>query len=93
MLSKLFRRETPSSRQVARERLQLVLIHDRIKISPAMLAAMREELVTVISRHVDIDRDNMQITFTQGKRLVVDIPVRDSRRRRTRGGTEQVAQL
>jgi cell division topological specificity factor len=88
MLAKLFGHQTPPSRQVAKERLQLVLVHDRIKISPAMLDAMREELIGVISRHLDIDRENMQLTFTQGKRLLVDIPVREARPRRNRVGAK-----
>ena len=88
MLAKLFGHQTPASRQVAKERLQLVLVHDRIKMSPAMLDSMREELIGVLSRHLDIDRENMQLTFTQGKRLLVDIPVRETRTRRNRVGAK-----
>jgi cell division topological specificity factor len=68
----------PTSRDIAKERLQLVLVHDRIKISPGMLDRMKDELITVISRYVEIDADGVQVTFTQSKResrLVADIPV------------------
>lgn len=77
-LERLMGGRAPSSRQVAKERLQLVLVQDRIKLSPAMLERMKDELITVISRYVEIDADGVEVTFTQGKResrLVADIPV------------------
>ena len=39
---------------------------------------MKDELITVISRYVEIDPDGVEVTFTQGRRenrLVADIPV------------------
>jgi cell division topological specificity factor len=77
-LDRLFGRRTPTSREIAKERLQLVLVHDRIRISPATLDKMKDELITVISRYVEIEADSVQVTFTQGRResrLVADIPV------------------
>jgi cell division topological specificity factor len=77
-LDGLFRRRGPTSSEVAKERLQLVLVHDRIKISPAMLDQMKDELITVISRYVEIESSGVEVTFTQGRResrLVADIPV------------------
>jgi len=77
-LDRLFQRSEPSSRQVAKDRLQLVLVHDRIKISPGLLDTMKDELITVISKYVEIDADAVEVTFTQGRRqsrLVADIPV------------------
>ena len=77
-LDSLFRRGEPTSREIAKERLQLVLVHDRIKISPALLDKMKDELITVISRYVEIDASGVEVTFTQSKResrLVADIPV------------------
>ena len=77
-LDRLLGRSEPSSRDIAKERLQLVLVHDRTKISPAMLDKMKDELITVISRYVEIDPDGVEVTFTQSKRenrLVADIPV------------------
>ena len=77
-LDSLFARRKPTSREVAKERLQLVLVHDRIKISPVLLDRMKDELITVISRYVEIEPDGVEVTFTQSKResrLVADIPV------------------
>lgn len=77
-LNRLFGREEPTSREIARERLQLVLVHDRVKISPATLDRMKDELITVISRYVEIEVTGVEVSFTQSRnssRLVADIPV------------------
>jgi cell division topological specificity factor len=77
-LDRLLGRQEPTSRDIAKERLQLVLVHDRIRISPALLDRMKDELITVISRYVEIDADAVEVTFTQSRResrLVADIPV------------------
>ena len=56
----LGRRYKPSSGEVAKERLRLVLAHDRAKISPALLDTLKDEIITVISRHVDIDAEGVE---------------------------------
>jgi cell division topological specificity factor len=90
-LNRIFGERRPSSSTIAKERLQLVLVHDRIKISPAMLDRMKDELITVISRYVEIDADSVEVTFTQSKRqsrLVADIPIVGPARR---GGPKKAA--
>ena len=70
----------------AKERLQLVLIHDRTDLTPAMLELLKDELLEVISRHIDIDPSSVQINVThegREQRLVADIPLRKAARRRT----------
>ena len=77
-LDRVFRGRQPSSSDIAKERLQLVLVHDRVKISPSMLDRMKDELITVISRYVEIEADGVEVTLIQSKResrLVADIPV------------------
>jgi cell division topological specificity factor len=78
-----FRRK--QSADSAKERLQLVLIHDRTDLTSAELNELKDELLEVISRHVDIDRDSVQIDLThdgRAQRLVADIPLRSVTRRR-----------
>lgn len=78
----------PTSRDVAKQRLQLVLVHDRANISPGLLETLKDEIITVISKHVEIDRRGVQITFTQSRsesKLVADIPLLDGRKRKTSG--------
>ncbi len=73
------------SAQNAKERLQLVLIHDRTNLTSAELTALKDEILEVISRHVDIDSEAVQIDVEQDgrtQRLVADIPLRSLTRRR-----------
>jgi len=74
----LGRREPSSSGEIAKERLRLVLSHDRANISPALLDTLKDEIVTVISRHVAIDAEGVEVSFSQSARetrLVADIPL------------------
>jgi cell division topological specificity factor len=68
----------------AKERLQLVLIHDRSNLAPGVLESLRDEIVEVISRHVDIDPSGVRLEMEKDgrqHRLVADIPLRTHRRR------------
>lgn len=72
----------PSSRKVAKERLQLVLVHDRVQLSPQMLQTLKDELIETISRYVDIDRDGVEISISHDQResrLVANIPIASGR--------------
>jgi cell division topological specificity factor len=71
----------------AKERLQLVLIHDRTDLTPAELDALKDDLIQTISRHVDIDPSSVTINLAQegrSQRLVADIPLRSAGHRRSR---------
>lgn len=84
-IAKIFRRGNPPSGEVAKERLQLVLVHDRIRIPPSEMAAMKEELLAVVERYFDVDRDGIEITFTQShraSRMIAEVPVSGNSRRR-----------
>jgi len=73
------------SARAAKERLQLVLIHDRADLSPGRLEALKDDLISVLSRHVEIDVHAVQISLTQERnqqRLVADIPLAPPRARR-----------
>ena len=73
------------SANAAKERLQLVLIHDRTDLSPGLLENLRDELIAVISRHVDVDPSAVRLEMaSEGReqRLVADIPLKSSRRRK-----------
>jgi cell division topological specificity factor len=77
-LQRLMGRETSGSSETAKQRLQLVLIHDRSNISPGLLDLIKDEIINVISRHIEIERESVKINFTQQgseSRLVADIPL------------------
>jgi cell division topological specificity factor len=85
-LERLFGRREPSSSRVAKERLRLVLTQDRAGISPVLLDRLKDEIISVISQHIDIDVDGVRVTVSQGNHessLVADIPL--TNRQGTRG--------
>jgi len=73
------------SAQSAKERLQLVLIHDRTNLTATELNELKDEILQVIARHVDIDSSAVLIAVEhdgRAQRLVADIPLRSVTRRR-----------
>lgn len=73
----LFRRNT--SAPVARERLQVLLAHERAFVGKSdLLAILQEEIIQVIARHVTIDREKVQIKLDRGDpiaTLEIDVEV------------------
>ncbi len=82
LINKFFRDET-SSKDRAVERLRLVLVHDRANVAPGLMETLKEELIEVISKYMDIDEDTMEVTLNSGElsaSLVANIPVKRIRR-------------
>ncbi len=72
------------SAQDAKERLKLVLIHDRTELTPDEMETMKNELLEVIARHVSFDAKTVKITLNyegREQRLTADIPLKASQRR------------
>ncbi|TPI50574.1 cell division topological specificity factor MinE [Mesorhizobium sp. B3-1-7] len=73
----LFKRRT--SAPVARERLQLLLAYERQSRSqPDLVSILREEIMAVIARHVQIDQDYLQVSMDRGatmSTLEIDIQI------------------
>jgi cell division topological specificity factor len=81
----LFRRK--KSANSAKERLQLVLIHDRTDLTPSQLESLKDDLIATISRYIEIDPTAVSINVAQDgreQRLVADIPLKSAVRRRAR---------
>ena len=75
----------PSSREQAKQRLQLVLVHDRNQLEPGMLERIKDEIIAVISKHVEIDPEHVEVSFSRGERenrLTADIPLMTRARNR-----------
>ena len=81
---KLFRRKKEDSKDVAKERLKLVLVHDRADLSPELLNMMKADIIRVISEYAEIDDDSIDIKLTRMKRdnkesptsaLIANIPI------------------
>jgi cell division topological specificity factor len=85
-IDRILGRDKSSAKQ-AKERLKLVLIHDRTDLNPGTLENLKDELIEVMSRHVDIDPAAVRIEMNQDgrqQRLIADIPLNPAGRRRTR---------
>lgn len=69
----------------AKERLQLVLVHDRTDLTPAQLDDLKDDLLKAISQYIEIDPDAVRIELERdgrSQRLVADIPLRSTSRHR-----------
>ena len=84
ILDRIFGRDRKSANE-AKERLKLVLIHDRTDLPPGELELLKDELIEVISRRIEIDPTAVRIEMShegREQRLIADIPLRPARRRR-----------
>ncbi|MBN1286602.1 MAG: cell division topological specificity factor MinE [Anaerolineae bacterium] len=78
LLDKLFGKGSEQSAQIAKDRLQLVLVHDRTNLSEERLAQLKDELVELISRYVEIDAQKVDVFVENDRRaslLVANIPL------------------
>jgi len=78
IINKLLRRQ-PASASTARERLQLVLAHDRSDLSTELLDQMRREILEVVAKYVEIDMDEGAVSLETEDRmtaLVANLPIK-----------------
>ncbi len=69
---------TPPSSSTAKERLRLVLMTDHLALAPEIIENMKRDLVDVISRYVEVDREKLEIEFEREDRalaLMASIPI------------------
>ena len=80
----IFGRKKVQSKNVAKERLKLVLVHDRSDLSPKFLDMVKTDIIRVISEYADIDEEALDIKITKMKKdnkttpvsaLVANIPI------------------
>ncbi len=75
----------PTSSSIAKQRLKVVLVADQAQFPPGLVAAIRDDLMSVLSRRMDIDPDGIELTVTPGRdtdRLTAHIPIRRHTRAR-----------
>ncbi|HLG75660.1 MAG TPA: cell division topological specificity factor MinE [Ktedonobacteraceae bacterium] len=72
-------RKKPTPGEVAKERLKVVLMHDRLKLNPELLSLIRSEILTVVSRRLEIDEEQMQVNLShegEADLLLANMPIR-----------------
>ena len=81
----IFRKNTNSG-SVAKDRLKLVLVSDRAGCSPEIMEALKNDIIKVISKYMEIDTENLNIQITQTESennngtvpaLCANIPIKD----------------
>jgi len=73
----LGRSASKGSSATAKERLQFILVHDRINLPPERLQQMKAEILAVISKYVAVDSENVDIALQQRERdslIIAEIP-------------------
>lgn len=80
-IQRLLGLQKPSA-TMAKERLQLVLAHDRSDLNPELLEQMRREILEVVQKYVEIDLEGGEVSLATEDRvtaLVANLPIRRAR--------------
>ena len=90
-LFKTFSSENKTSKNVAKERLKLVLVHDRVDCSPQLLNMIKDDILKVISNYAEIEEEGLEIKMSKTRSengdkavsaLVANIPLKNLKDRR-----------
>ncbi len=81
--------DKPTPKEVAKDRLKLILIHDRGEIAPEIISKIKEEILEVISKYIDIQVDDVEISVNKSgdeegentSALIANIPIKNIRGR------------
>jgi cell division topological specificity factor len=71
-------------RDIAKERLKLMLIQDRIQVSPGFMEELREALLSSLGKYLDVDREGTELSLEVGEnrgKLVASVPIKSVKRR------------
>lgn len=80
VISRFFGKESEAnmSKTAAKERLRLVLVHDRLDISETVMENLRADLIETIGKYMEIDQQALDVSLSRddaGVALVANIPV------------------
>ncbi len=72
-------RKKPTPGELAKERLKVVLVQDRIKLSPELLELIKADLLTAISQRLEVDEQHVQLSMARENRwdkLLANVPIK-----------------
>lgn len=81
-LMKIFGKSERPSGQIAKDRLRVVLIHDRASVSPEIMERLKNDIIKVISNYMDVKTNGIEISLANDEdsvALVANIPVNSMR--------------
>lgn len=76
---RIFINTSRGSRDDVKRRLKLVLAHDRSTLNASTLEKMRKEILTVVSKYVELDTDSLEFSIRTDNRmtaLIANLPIR-----------------
>jgi len=72
------RQREPASGSMARERLQILLVHDRSSVAPEVMSMLKDDIIMVVTKYMDIDQSAIDINLSRNDNsvaLVASVPV------------------
>lgn len=83
MIQRMFGKEPHGSKNIAKERLRFVLVHDRVNTSPQFMEVLKDDMIKVISNYMEINEKEMEVSLSTSKSsvaLVANIPINRMKR-------------
>jgi len=84
LLRKLTSQDKKNSKNEAKKRLQFALVYDKLEIDDSTLKDLQNDIIQVISRYFDIDKDSLSLEIERGEdksALVFNTPILNMKRR------------
>ncbi len=83
IIQRIFGKEPHGSKDIAKERLRFVLVHDRVNTSPQFMEVLKDDMIKVISNYMEINEKEMEVSLSTSKSsvaLVANIPINRMKR-------------